>query len=181
RNGTNLGDLLARGHLLGLVLELLNDSTNGKVNAALQVHGVTASGNCLGALAYDGMSEKSSRSDAIARLVRRFGGDLAHHLRAHVLELVLELDLLRHRHTILSDAWSTERLVEHNIASFGAECHFDRVGQNVDAVQHALTGVLCKFHFFCSHCCYSHSFLTKRPSSCLRQRLQARRGCRFPS
>src|SRR5262249_23665031 len=78
RDGTNLGNLLARGHLLGLVLELLNDSINGKINAALQVHGITTSGNRLGALAYNGVSEQCGCSGAVAGLVRGLGRDLAH-------------------------------------------------------------------------------------------------------
>ena len=37
-----------------------------------------------------------------------FGGDLAHHLRAHVLELVLELDLLGDGDAVLGDARGAE-------------------------------------------------------------------------
>src|SRR5215813_9599662 len=43
------------------------------------------------------------------------GSDLANHLRAHVLELVLELDLLGDGDAVLGDAGSAERLVEHDV------------------------------------------------------------------
>jgi hypothetical protein len=38
------------------------------------------------------------------------GGDLAHHLRAHVLELVLKLDFLGDGDTVLGDARRAKRL-----------------------------------------------------------------------
>ena len=88
-------------------------------------------------------------SPAVSEVLR---GDLAHHLRTHILELVLELDLLRHGHAVLGDARRAERLLEHDIAALGAERHLDRVGQDVDAVQHALAGVLSEFYFLRSHC-----------------------------
>src|SRR5215467_11814101 len=52
---------------------------------------------------------------ACASTVAGLLGDLAHHLRAHVLELVLELDFLRHRHAVLGDAGRAEALVEHDV------------------------------------------------------------------
>ena len=45
-----------------------------------------------------------------------FVGDLAHHLGAHVLVAVLELDLLGHGHTVLGDRGRAPLLVEHDVA-----------------------------------------------------------------
>ena len=87
-------------------------------------------------------------SPAVSEVLR---GDLAHHLRAHILELVLKLDLLRHRHAVLGDARGAEGFLEHDVAALGAERHLDRIGQDVDAVEHALAGVLPKFYFLGSH------------------------------
>ena len=39
-----------------------------------------------------------------------------HHLRAHVLEFVLELDLLGHRNAVLGDGRGAERALEHDVA-----------------------------------------------------------------
>src|SRR5262249_10013157 len=44
----------------------------------------------------------------------------AHHLGAHVLELVIEFDLLGDGDAVLGDAWRAPRLVEHDIAAFRA-------------------------------------------------------------
>ena len=49
------------------------------------------------------LGEHGRGGGAVAGHVGGLGGDLAHHLRAHVLERVLELDLLGHRHAVLGD------------------------------------------------------------------------------
>src|SRR5664279_848140 len=80
------------------------------------------------------------------------------HLCAHVLELVLELDFLGDRHTVLGDAGSAERLIEHDVAALGAERNFYSVRQDVDAVQHTVARIDGEFDVFSSHC--SDSFLS---------------------
>ena len=69
------------------------------------------------------------------------GRDLAHHLRAHVLELVGELDLLGDGHAVLGDPRRAEALVDHDVAALRAQRDLDRVGEDVHAAQHALAGV----------------------------------------
>ena len=53
--------------------------------------------------------------------------------------------------TVLGDARRAERLIEHDIAAFGAECHAHRVGENVDPVHHFVTRIDREFHFLGSH------------------------------
>jgi hypothetical protein len=50
-------------------------------------------------------------------------------LRAHVLELVFELDLLGDGDAVLSDARRAVTLVEDDIAAFGPERHPDTRGE----------------------------------------------------
>ena len=152
RDGADLRNLIARGDLLCLVLQLLDHGIDGKVNAALQIHRVGAGGDGLCAFSHDCVREQGCGGGAIARGVRGLRGDFPHHLGAHVLELVLKLDLLRHRHAVLGDARSAKGLVEHDVAALRPERHLDGIGQDVDAAQHAVTGVLREFHFLCSHC-----------------------------
>src|SRR5262249_20772519 len=78
-------------------------------------------------------------------------GNLAHHLRPHVLELVFELDLLGGGYAVLGDAWCAKRLVEHDVAALGAERHAHRVGENIDTAQHAVASVDREFDFLGSH------------------------------
>src|ERR1700681_1625541 len=78
----------------------------------------------------------------------RLGGHCAHHLSAHVLELVLKLDFLGDGDAVLSDAGCAERLVEHDVAAPRAKRHFHRVVENVDAAQHLVPRINAKFNFF---------------------------------
>src|SRR3982750_3475884 len=72
-----------------------------------------------------------SRTIAAAGSISGLRGDFAHHLRAHVLELVGEFDFLGDGDTVLGDAGSAERLVEHDVAALRAERHLDRIGENL--------------------------------------------------
>src|SRR6478735_5210069 len=162
------------------VLQLLDHGIDGKVNAPLQIHWVGAGGDGLCPFSHDSVGEQCCGGGAIARGIGSLRGDFPYHLGAHVLELVLKLDLLRHRHAVLGDARRAKGLIEHDVATFRSERYLDGIGENVDAVQHALASVLREFHFFCSHCRNSNRFLVagfRQPSSCWRRRLQARRRC----
>src|ERR1700736_3229383 len=85
---------------------------------------------------------------AVAGCIGRLGGDFAHHLRAHVLELVLKLDFLGDGDAVLGDAGCAERLVEHDVAALGAERDLHRVVENLDAAQHAIACIDAEFDFF---------------------------------
>ncbi len=123
----------------------------GQVDAALEVHRIHAGGHRLGAFPDDRRGQHGRRRGAVAGLVIGLGGDLAHHLRAHILELVLELDLLGDGDAVLGDARRAEALVDDDVAAFGAERHLHRIGEHLDAAQHALASVAGESYFFCSH------------------------------
>jgi hypothetical protein len=110
---------------------------DGLVDAALEIHRVHAGRNRLGAFADDRLGENGRGGGAVAGRVVGLGGHFAHHLGAHVLELVLELDLLGDRHAVLGRARRAERLLDDDVAALGTERHLHGVGENVDAAQHA--------------------------------------------
>src|ERR1700693_3309143 len=89
-----------------------------------------------------------SRTMAAASSVGRLGGNFAHHLCAHVLELVFKLDFLGDGNAVLGDAGCAERLVEHDVAALRAERHLDRIVEDVDTAQHAIPGIDAEFDFF---------------------------------
>src|SRR6185369_4682997 len=136
---------------LGALLDVLDDGVDGNVDAALEVHRVHAGGNRLGAFAHDRLRQHGRGGGAVARGVVGLGGDFAQHLRAHVLELVFEFDFLGDGDAVLGDAGCAEALFDHDVAALGAERHLHRVGENVDAAQHAVAGVTGKFNVFGSH------------------------------
>src|SRR3982074_2132545 len=74
--------------------------------------------------------------------------DLAHHLRAHVLELVFKLDFLGDGDAVLGDAGCAERFVEHDVAALRTERDLHRVVENFDAAQHPVAGINAEFDFF---------------------------------
>ncbi len=151
RNGADLSDLLIRGDVLGILLKVRDNGFDREVDAALEVHRVHASGNSLGAFPDDGVSEHGCRGRPVAGLVGGLGSNLAHHLGAHVLELILELHLLGDGHAILGDARRAVGLVQEHVTALGAEGHAHRVRESIDAAQHAVASVDGEFDFFRGH------------------------------
>jgi hypothetical protein len=82
----------------------------------------------------DGLGQNGGGGGAVAGFVIGAAGDFFHHLRAHVLELVLKLDFLGDGHTVLGDARGAEGFVEHHVAALGTQRDLDRVGEDVDAL-----------------------------------------------
>src|SRR5664279_2178874 len=146
-NGADLGDFLVRGDLLGVLDEIGDDGFHSQIDTALQIHRVHAGGNRLGTFPDDGSGQHGGGGGAIAGSIRRLGGDFAHHLGAHVLELVLKLDFFGDGDAVLGDAGCAERLVEHDVAALRAERHLHRVVENVDAAQHLVPRINAEFNF----------------------------------
>ena len=126
------------GHRLGHLLELPRDRVDGLVDAALDSHGVGASGDVLRAFAIDGLRQHRRRRRAVSGDVRRLARHFLHHLRAHVLERILQLDVLRHRDAVLGDGGRPELVVEDHVPPAWSECDLDRVGQAVHPAKNPL-------------------------------------------
>jgi hypothetical protein len=150
-DGADLGDLLRVVARAGDFLQLLDRGGDRLVDAALEVHRVHARGDVLHAFADDRLRENRRGRGAVTGHVGSLGGDFLHELRAHVLELVLELDLLRDRHAVLGDGGGAERALEDHVAALRAEGDLDRIGQDVHAGDHAGAGVLFEFDVFGCH------------------------------
>jgi hypothetical protein len=54
---------------------------------------------------------------AVARSVAGFARHLAHHLRAHVLKGIRELDFLGYRDTVFGDVGRAPLLIQHHVAA----------------------------------------------------------------
>ena len=147
----DLGDLVGTGDRLGAGLEILDHPGDGEIDAALQVLRVHSGRDRLHALADDRLGENGGGGGAVAGEVVRLRSDFAQHLRAHILELVLQLDLLGDGDAVLGDPGSAEALVEDDVAALGAEGDLHRVGEDVDAAHDALTRVAGKAYVFRCH------------------------------
>ena len=102
--------------------------------------GLWPGGDDLDPLAVDRLGEDGGGGGAVAGDVGGLGGDLADHLGAHVLERVLELDLLGDGDAVLGDRGRAELLLDDDVAALGAERDLHRVGQLVDAAQDRAAG-----------------------------------------
>ena len=151
RHGADLRDLLAGRYLLGAALEFVHDPFGSHIDAALEIHRVHACGDRLGALAHDCLCEHRGRGGAVAGSVRSPVRDLAHHLGAHVLELVAKFDFLGDSDAVLGDARRAIGFIEHHVAALGAKRDFYRVRQNIHAAYHAGAGVAAETYFFRCH------------------------------
>ena len=66
--------------------------------------------------------------------------DFAHHLRAHVLEAVEQLDLGGDRDAVAGDQRRADRPVDHRVHALGAERRLDGGGEALDAARERLAG-----------------------------------------
>ena len=151
RNDADLRDFRRARNGLRPRADVLDDLADGEVDAALQIHRVHAGGNRLHAFAHDGLGQNGRGGGAVTGDVVGLRSDFADHLGAHILELVLQFDFLGDRNAVLGDAGRAEALVDDDVAALGAKRHLDRVGQDVDATQDALTRVTRKLYVLRCH------------------------------
>src|SRR5690606_32692442 len=151
RDGADLCNFFRSVDLLRGSSELLDDVSNCEVDTALQVHRVHASGNSLVAFLNDCLGQNGSGGGAVTSKVVGLRSNFADQLGTHVLELVLKLDFLGDRDTVLGDARSAEGLVDNDVTTLRAERYLDSVCKDVDATQHTLAGITGETYFFSSH------------------------------
>src|SRR5665213_1491331 len=120
-DAADLRDLLLASRRDADALELFDDRGNRAIDAALERHRVRASRHVLEAFTENRLGEHRGGGGAIACDVRRLRRDSLHHLRAHVLERIGKLDLLRDRDAVLRDRRRTELLVDDDVPSLRAE------------------------------------------------------------
>ncbi len=142
-NRADLGDHVA----LDVFVELgdfRHSDFNGAFDPSLEGRRAGARGDRLHAFAEDGLREHGRRGRAVAGNIGSLGSDFADHLRAHVLEGVLQFDFLRNRHAVLGDDRRAELLFDHRVAALGAEGDLHCVSESVHAAQNRLAGRLTR-------------------------------------
>src|SRR5207244_9163416 len=116
----------------------------------------------LQALAEDRLGEHRRGRRAVAGEIRGLGRHFLHHLGAHVLDLVLELDLLGHRDAVLGYRGVTELLVDDDVPALGAERDLHRLGQLIHAALQAGASLNVELQLL-----RSHVFPPKKPQPSL--------------
>ena len=151
RDGADLGDFLVGVARLGHGLQGFDRFNHGFINAAFQIHRVHARGNGFQAFGNNRLGENGSGGGAIAGGVVGLRSDFFHQLRAHILELVFQLDFLGDGNAVFGHGRGAKRLVQHHIAAFGTQSDFHGIGEYIHAFQHFLAGVCAKTDFFSCH------------------------------
>src|SRR5215469_14216202 len=140
-NGADLRNHFAF-HVFVELLDFLDRDFDGLFNAALESGGAGAGRDGLHAFAEDGLREHGGSGGAVTGNVGSLGSDFANHLRAHVLEGILQFDFLCHGHAVLGDDGRAELLFDHRITALGAEGNLHCIGKSVHAAQNRLAGIL---------------------------------------
>ena len=132
-----MGDVFAFDRL-GHLVDGLDGGLHRDLDALLEFHRIRAGGHVLDAFAIDGLREDCCCSGAVAGGVGSLRCDFAHHLRAGVLELVLQFDLFGDGDAVLRDRRRAEFLFDDDVAAFRSERHLDCVSEFVHAAKNRL-------------------------------------------
>ena len=122
-NGADLRDHVARDRL-GELLDFFDGHFHGLIDAALDGHRIRARGHRLDAFAENRLRQNRRGGGAVAGNVGGLRRHFAHHLGAHVLERILQLDFFRDRHAVFGDGRSAEFLLENDVAALGPRVTF---------------------------------------------------------
>src|SRR5579862_8752870 len=172
-NRANLGNHFARDGLRQFVdlaidavaffVDLAADDGDGLLDAALQGHWIGAGSDGLDAFTEDGLSQNRGGGGSVAGDVRRLGGDFTHHLCAHVLERVAQINFLGYGDAVFGDGRRTEFLFDNYVTTLGSEGDLHGIGQKVDAAEDRLTGFFSVNDLLC-HCAYLLNCLQDLPA-----------------
>src|SRR6266568_230181 len=137
RNRSHLRDHFA-AHRFCEFLDLFGSHFNRFFDAALHGHRVCSRSHGLHALAEDRLCQNGGRRRAVTRHVAGLRCDFLHHLGAHILEGIFQLDLFRYRDAVFRDQRRTEFLIENHIAALRPQRDLDCIREYVNAAQDCL-------------------------------------------
>ncbi len=104
-------------------MQLGGHELDGLLDPALEPSGLCRRDR-LEPLVEDGLGQHGGGGGAVAGHVGGLAGDLLHHLRTHVLVVVVELDLLGHGHAVLGDGRAPKLFSMMTFRPFGPSVTF---------------------------------------------------------
>ena len=141
-DGADTGDVFGAADGLAVGLDGFDGGLGGLGDALLHDHGVGTGSQVLQALTDDGLSQQGGGGGTVAGHVVGLGGNFLDDLSAHVLEGVVQLDLLGNAHTVVGDEGSAKLLIQHHVAALGTHGDLHGISQLVDATLQSVTGFL---------------------------------------
>ncbi len=133
RNGSYLLDVLFTLYGCAHLLDGLNCSIGRLLHTLAEHDRVRTCCQVLHAFVDHGLCQYGSSCGSVAGNIIGLGSSLADDLCTHVLELILELDLLCNGNTIIGNGRCAVALIQNNIASLRSQCDLYCVRQFVNA------------------------------------------------
>ena len=133
-DGADGSDLLLGVDVLGGGLHGVDDGGDGLVDTATDGQRISTGGDVAEALVHDDLGEERSGGGAVTHGVVGLGSDLLHELSTHVLDGILELDLLGDGDAVIGDRGGTEVALEGDVAALGAHGGGNGISQGVNAL-----------------------------------------------
>ena len=135
-------------------------------------------GHVLEALLEDRLGQDGGGGGAVAGDVAGLAGDGADQLGAHVLERLLQLDLLGDGDAVLGDPRRAERLLQHDVPAARAERGLDGPGQLRHPAEKLRPGGGLEHHLFRCHGLCSEVLFTAETRRTRRSEAEAFDDCR---
>lgn len=151
RNGGNVCGLLVRLDGNGVCLHGFDGGFGGALDATANCNGVGSCGDAAQADAHQLVGEERCSGGSVAYLFVSLAGNLANHFRAHLLDRVGEIDILRNGNAVVGNRRRPVlRLLrlQSRITAFGAKGNLDGLRQFVNARSKAAARVDIKCDFF---------------------------------
>ena len=131
------------------ILNCLDSGVSGFLHTLSEDDRVCACCQVLHTFVDHSLCKDCSCGRAVACDIVCLGGDFLDQLCAHVLKIVLELDLLCDRNAVVSDRRSAVGFVKDNVSALGAQCDLYCIREFVDSGSHCHSGVCAVFEIFC--------------------------------
>ena len=140
----DFGDFLGilRVDRFGELVQLIDDFLDAELDAANDGHRVATTRDRLQTFAENELGEDRGGRGAVAGDIVRFAGGFLHELRAHVLERVLQLDILGDGDAVLGHGRAAPTFVEDRITATWPERRTHGAGQLAGTGKEFLTGVI---------------------------------------
>ena len=151
--------------------ERCHHRADAAVEPALQVDGAGAGGDVADAIGEDRLGEDRRGARAVPHGVAGALGGLAHHLRAEILDGILEVHLLGDGDAVIADERRAVLLLDEHGLGLGTQRDPHRIGQRVHALEHLFPRVGPEQHLLVRHDVTSlyeidagrHCSMTRRP------------------
>ncbi len=131
------------------VFDSLNCCVRSFLHALAKDDGICACSQVLHAFVDHGLCQNGSGCCAVACDIVGLCGDFLDELCAHVLEVILELDLLGDGYAVVCDRRCAVGLVQNYVSALGAQCDLNCICKFVDAGSHCYSCICAVFEILC--------------------------------